>query len=157
MLGIGLGNVGKVDTEGGLLVLQTSQNGKTTYVSFSFAVTNGVGKDKKTDWFKCVAFGEMAERMVNACVKQGSRLQITGNLTLNSYEKADNTKGISPSIRILDWKYAGGLSNGNASGGQVNNTAQQEAEAGSNSNASIPFADGEEMNLDNLGDDDLPF
>jgi len=156
MLTVGLGNVGAVDTEGGFIALQTSPKGND-YVSFSFAVPKGIGKSKETDWYKCVAFGEMAEKIVKAGVKQGSRLQITGNLTLDSYEKADNTKGISPSIRILDWKYVGGISNGNASGGQGNNAAPQEAEAGSNSNAGIPFTDGTVVNLDDLGDDDLPF
>lgn len=73
--------------------LQTSQN-KTQYVQFNVAVNKGFGEQEHANFFQCVLFGKVAERIINAGVRKGSLLFITGDLDLVEYtRKADNSKG----------------------------------------------------------------
>ena len=55
------------------LELKTSQNGKNTkYVQFGFAVNKGYGENSHANFYSCVAYGETAQRMIDAKVKKGS-------------------------------------------------------------------------------------
>ena len=56
------------------LELKTSQNGKNTkYVQFGLAVNKGYGENEHTNFYSCVAYGEAAQRMVDAKVKKALR------------------------------------------------------------------------------------
>ena len=84
--------------------LNKSKNGNS-YTSFSLAVTKGFGESEHTLFFNCVSYGTVAERMVNAKVKIGSQIYITGDFDLEEYERKDLTKGVSPKVTVYDWSY----------------------------------------------------
>jgi single-strand DNA-binding protein len=81
-----IGNVGRQPeglkyTGGGLAVL-----------NFSVADTRGKDDQKKTSWYDVVAFGDLAESVVEA-IGKGDRIIVAGRLQVEDYEKKDGTKG----------------------------------------------------------------
>lgn len=87
------------------LEIQTSSNG-TEYIQFNVAVNKGFGEQEHANFFQCVLFGKAAERIINAGVRKGSLLFITGDLDLVEYtRKADNSKGTIAKITVHDWSY----------------------------------------------------
>ena len=76
------------------LELKTSQNGKNTkYVQFGLAVNKGYGENEHTNFYSCVAYGEAAQRMVDAKVKKGSLIQIVGDQELVEFPRKDGSNG----------------------------------------------------------------
>jgi len=145
-------NVGKI--ESGNLVLQSHANG-FTYVNFPLAVTQGFGDNKTTAWYKCVAYNDVAKRMVKAGIKQGSRITVTGEQTFKLFDKNDGSgdKGYSLNIKVLAFNYVGGPSksgNGNNSNSNGNSSNGDNVPAPPHDNGSTEY----EYNLD---DDDLPY
>ena len=59
--------------------------------TLTLAVNDGFGDNKKTYYIPVVIWGKTAEAVANNCVK-GSKLGITGKLTITSYEGKDGTK-----------------------------------------------------------------
>lgn len=89
------------------LELKTSQNGKnTTYVQFSIAVDKGYGEKAHTAFYQCILYGTQAERMVNAGVKKGSAISITGDLDIVEFSRKDGTKDHMPRVTLYDWCFA---------------------------------------------------
>ena len=69
------------------LELKTSQNGRNTkFVQFSLAVNKGYGENNRPNYYKCLLFGEEAQRIIDAKVKKGSLIQIVGDLDLEVQE-----------------------------------------------------------------------
>ena len=88
------------------LTLQTSQNGKNTpYVQFSLAVNKGYGDKEHTNFYQCILYGDAAQRIVNAKVKKGSLIYLTGDLDLVEFTKRDGTPGFSARVSVYDWSY----------------------------------------------------
>lgn len=55
------------------LELKTSQNGRNTkFVQFSLAVNKGYGENNRPNYYKCLLFGEEAQRIIDAKVKKQS-------------------------------------------------------------------------------------
>ena len=49
------------------LELKTSQNGRNTkFVQFSLAVNKGYGENNRPNYYKCLLFGEEAQRIIDA-------------------------------------------------------------------------------------------
>ena len=70
------------------LELKTSQNGRNTkFVQFSLAVNKGYGENNRPNYYKCLLFGEEAQRIIDAKVKKGSLIQIVGDLDLEEGEE----------------------------------------------------------------------
>lgn len=89
------------------LELKTSQNAKnTTYVQFSIAVDKGYGEKEHTVFYQCILYGIQAERIMNAGVKKGSLIFITGDLDISEFTRSDNSKDHMPRITLYDWCYA---------------------------------------------------
>lgn len=76
---IELGRLGK-DVE-----LRYTQSGKA-FATFSLAVDDGYGENKKTYWFSVVVWDKLAERCANA-LKKGSKVLVEGKLTTRTSEK----------------------------------------------------------------------
>lgn len=74
--------------------LKTAGNG-TEYVNFSVAVDRRKNKDeeKKTDWFRCVAFGKMAA-FISTYFKKGDGIEITGRMENDPYKLKDTDKTV---------------------------------------------------------------
>ncbi len=124
--------------------LQTSQN-KTQYVQFNVAVNKGFGEQEHANFFQCVLFGKAAERIINAGVRKGSLLFITGDLDLVEYtRKTDGSKGMIPKITVYEWNYVP----------TGKRTESSNANAGNNSPAN---ADDGFMDMEDCGENGLPF
>ena len=74
-------------------------------VKFGLAVHKGYGEHKKTVFFECIAYEEIARRMAKAGVRKGSLIQISGDFDPVVYQKKDGTKGQSLNIKLYDWHY----------------------------------------------------
>ena len=85
------GNVGR-DCE-----LRVTQNGKSI-ASFSIAVTQGFGENKKTSWPICKMFGKMAEGL-QSYIKKGDQITVSGEYVTEEWEK-DGVKRLQPTIII---------------------------------------------------------
>lgn len=86
--------------------LQTSQN-NNTYVQFFIAVNKGYGEHQHANFFQCTLFGNAAQRILNAKVRKGSLISVTGDLDLVEYTRVnDGTKGMIPKINVFDWSFA---------------------------------------------------
>lgn len=89
------------------LELKTSQNGKNTkFIQFGLAVNRGYGENSHPNFYKCILFGEAAQRMIDAKVSKGSLLQIVGDLELEEYQKHDGSTGWNAKVTLLSWAYA---------------------------------------------------
>jgi single-strand DNA-binding protein len=76
---IELGRLGK-DVE-----LRYTQSGKA-FATFSLAVDDGFGENKKTYWLSVVVWDKLAERCANSLHK-GSKVLVEGKLTTRTTEK----------------------------------------------------------------------
>lgn len=101
------GNVGK-DGE-----LATTQSGQQI-LKFSVAATSGFGDKKKTSWVNCVMFGNYAGAMAQHITK-GSKVCVSGEFTIEQWDKQDGTKGMAVSLNVRSMDLLGG---GNGGGGQ---------------------------------------
>lgn len=89
------------------LELRTSQNGKNTkFIQFSLAVNRGYGENSHPNFYKCILYGEAAQRMLDAKVGKGSLLQIIGDMDLEEYAKKDGSPGWNAKVTLLSWAYA---------------------------------------------------
>lgn len=89
------------------LELKTSQNGKNTkFVQFGLAVNRGFGENYHPNFYKCILFGEAAQRMVDAKVGKGSLLQIVGDQELEEFTRRDGSTGWNAKVSLLSWAYA---------------------------------------------------
>lgn len=77
--------------------------------TFSIAVDRGQDaekNDKGTDWIDCIAYGKTAEA-VKRVVAKGNWVQITGPITVSTYEKTDEDGNVikkrSVKITVKDW------------------------------------------------------
>ena len=79
------------------------------YVNFDVAENIGFGEKAKTVFHKCTIFGEeQVNRIVNACVKKGSLLQVVGEQTLDAYIKEADGENIAVPVSNIDvwhWGY----------------------------------------------------
>ncbi len=99
MLALGnvIGNIGRIE-------YKTSKGGNM-YVEFSLANNRGFGEKQETDWYHCVAFDKVAERLQKAGVEKGSFVQVIGTQALEKFERKDGSKGLDVKITVLDWAY----------------------------------------------------
>lgn len=74
--------------------LKTGGNG-TEYVNFSLAVDRRKNKDeeKKTDWFRCVAFGKMAA-FIAKYFHKGDGMEVSGRMENEPYKPKDTDKTV---------------------------------------------------------------
>lgn len=72
--------------------LKTAGNG-TEYTNFSLAVDRRRNKDeeKKTDWFRCVAFGKLAV-FITTYFKKGDGMELSGRMENDAYKDKDTDK-----------------------------------------------------------------
>ncbi len=99
--------------------LETSENG-TKFARINLAVSRKFDKDT-TDWFNCVVFGALAEKVASVYVKKGSKVLITGRLEFSEQEK-DGVKVRYPSVIVEDLELLGGKNNNE----NTNNNANPE-------------------------------
>ena len=69
----------------------------TPVVSFSVAVDNGYGENKKTDFINCVAWNKTAEFIKNWFSK-GRMIVIEGRISTRSWDSADGRKNYATEV-----------------------------------------------------------
>ena len=102
--------------------LKTGGSG-TEYCQFSVAVDRRKAErdqEKKTDWFRCVAFGKTAA-FVEKYFKKGDGIVVEGALESDTYEAKDGTKRTKWSIRVEEVEFPQG---GKKQSEPVSNTNQ---------------------------------
>ena len=84
--------------------LRTTPGG-VTFTSLDVAVTKGFGEKEHPNYFRAFCKNDMAQRVINAGVKKGSLIYITGDLDIRTYTRKDGTTGTSNDINVYDWGY----------------------------------------------------
>ena len=128
-------------------------NGKMV-VNFSLAVDDGYGQDKKTEWFRCVAFGKTGESIGNH-VSKGDAIAIHGKGQFNQWETKEGVKRNDFEVVVFQWSYQAGSNSRGVGGGAGHeggaDQAQQQHQEGK-ANGYQPDGQGQ-----GDFDDDIPF
>lgn len=74
--------------------------------SSAWLSNKGYGENNRPNYYKCLLFGEEAQRIIDAKVKKGSLIQIVGDLDLEEFKKRDGSAGWSARVTLLSWNYA---------------------------------------------------
>ena len=90
-----IGNLGKDDA-----VVRMTKSGKAV-TTFSFALSSGWGENRETTWVDCSLWGKGDQpNPVTSYLVAGSRIGITGEVSLHKYQKQDGTMGASLRCRV---------------------------------------------------------
>ena len=142
--------------------LRTSPSG-VIFTNLDVAVTKGYGDKEHPNYFRAFCKNEMAQRVINAGVKKGSLIYITGDLDIRPYTKKDGTTGVSNEITVFDWGYV------NSGKPKTDDNTQAQNDATAQSILAQPafapvgsikdlYASGQQPQFEEIGeDDDLPF
>lgn len=76
----------------------------------SFVVANdvGFGERKTTNWVKCAIFGKRAEGALVQHLTKGTQVCVSGEVTLNEFDKRDGTRGAAMEVRVQELDLIGG-------------------------------------------------
>lgn len=72
--------------------------------SFSLAVTNGYGDNKRTMWITCLVFGERAEKLAPH-IRKGGKIVVSGRLNVRQYDRNDGTKGMAAEVVVNEFEF----------------------------------------------------
>jgi len=115
------------------------------YIMFNVANNQGPKDSKETTFYQCWVFGsEACKKMMEAGFKKGSRVRVTGNMVISTYQKDDEMKTVvtTPKVTVFDCKYVSfgsKPSNKEADAtGAENNALPPDASASENAPESIP-------------------
>jgi len=88
--------------------------GGTSTATFNIAVDRniGAGKDKATDFIRCVAWGKTSEFLAKYFSK-GKQIALEGNIKTGSYEK-DGTKHFTTDVWVDKVEFVGSKGDGGA-------------------------------------------
>lgn len=114
----------------------------TSFVSISLAINKKIKNEIKTDWFKCVFFGKVADSFSKA-VKKGSSVVIEGSLSQRTWVGKDGKKNDTTEINVFSWDFFNTFYNKN-----------KQSSPSVEPDVSISLPESEEVLLD---DDDIPF
>ena len=78
---------------------ETKTVGQHTVTSFSIAVRAGYGKSESKFWLNCNAWNK---DKIAPFLTKGSRVGVTGELSVREYDKKDGSKGYSIELRVND-------------------------------------------------------
>lgn len=109
--------------------------------NFSFAVDDGYGEKKKTNFFNCVAFGKLAERF-EKYVTKGMKLLLTCRPQQEQYTNREGVKVNTVKFIVEDFEFC---ESKNASGGNGGGEKPQ------------PAPDNAFMDIPPNIEDELPF
>lgn len=72
--------------------------------SFSLAVTNGYGDNKRVMWITCLVFGERAEKLAPH-IRKGGKIVVSGRLDVRQYDRNDGTKGTAVEVAVNEFEF----------------------------------------------------
>ena len=80
---------------------------KVPYLRFTIAERIGYRDSAHTQYIQVWAWDSMAQKLVDAGVKKGSLLQVSGSLELEEYTKRDGvTRDKRLKLRLNEWDFA---------------------------------------------------
>lgn len=80
---------------------------KVPYLRFTIAERIGYRDSARTQYIQVWAWDSMAQKLVDAGVKKGSLLQVSGSLELEEYTKRDGvTRDKRLKLRLNEWDFA---------------------------------------------------
>lgn len=86
--------------------LKTSAKGNP-YTRFSFAERVGYGENVHTQYIQVWAWGNMARQLIDAGVRKGSLIWVSGSLELEEYTRQDGvTRDKRLKLKLNNWGYA---------------------------------------------------
>lgn len=76
----------------------------------AFTVANdvGFGERKTTNWIKCDLWGKRAEGGLPQHLAKGAQVVVSGEVSLDEFEKRDGTKSAALKVRVIDVDLVGG-------------------------------------------------
>lgn len=77
-------------------------NEKQTLADFPVAVRSGWGEHEKTSWVRCKILGKRAASKLPDLLTKGTKVAVTGELVVETYEKRDGTKGTNVVCLVRD-------------------------------------------------------
>ena len=136
-----VGNLGK-DPE-----IRSTGSGKKV-ASFSLAVDQGYGDNKKTEWVNCLAWEKLAE-LTERFLKRGKTVALSGYLQTSSWEdKQSGQKRYKTEVVARDITF---MDSGSRSDGGTRQAPAPRQQAAPQARATAPAEDAF------ISDDDLPF
>ena len=143
--------------------LKSSPSG-VIFTTLDVAVTKGFGDKEHPNYFRAYCKNDMAQRVINAGVKKGSLIYITGDLDIRPFTRKDGSTGTANEITVFDWGYVSTgkpkaddntqMQNGTPTAAQ-NIPAQTSPAQAPQYN---PYANVPQPQFEEIGDDDeLPF
>ena len=143
--------------------LKSSPSG-VIFTTLDVAVTKGFGDKEHPNYFRAYCKNDMAQRVINAGVKKGSLIYITGDLDIRPFTRKDGSTGIANEITVFDWGY---VNTGKPKSDDNSQTQNGSPAATQNVPAQNPPAQAPQYNpyanvpqpqFEEIGDDDdLPF
>ena len=143
--------------------LKSSPSG-VIFTTLDVAVTKGFGDKEHPNYFRAYCKNDMAQRVINAGVKKGSLIYITGDLDIRPFTRKDGSTGTANEITVFDWGYVNTgkpksddnsqTQNGTPAAAQNIPTQTPPAQAPQYN----PYANVPQPQFEEIGDDDeLPF
>lgn len=143
--------------------LKSSPSG-VIFTTLDVAVTKGFGDKEHPNYFRAYCKNDMAQRVINAGVKKGSLIYITGDLDIRPFTRKDGSTGTANEITVFDWGYVNTgkpksddnsqTQNGTPAAAQNIPTQTSPAQAPQYN----PYANVPQPQFEEIGDDDeLPF
>ena len=143
--------------------LKSSPSG-VIFTTLDVAVTKGFGDKEHPNYFRAYCKNDMAQRVINAGIKKGSLIYITGDLDIRPFTRKDGSTGTANEITVFDWGYVNTGKPKSDDNVQTQNGTQAAAQ---NIPAQTPPAQAPQYNpyanvsqpqFEEIGDDDeLPF
>ena len=143
--------------------LKSSPSG-VIFTTLDVAVTKGFGDKEHPNYYRAYCKNDMAQRVINAGVKKGSLIYITGDLDIRPFTRKDGSTGTANEITVFDWGYVNTgkpksddnsqTQNGTPAAAQNIPTQTSPAQAPQYN----PYANVPQPQFEEIGDDDeLPF
>lgn len=98
--------------------------GSTPLLKFSVGDGVGYGDKKSTNWWNCALFGARANTLADM-LQKGSKVCVTGEVTLRKYKANDGSEKISTDIKVQDVWLLGGKGDGQTSTAPAQQRSQQ--------------------------------
>lgn len=143
--------------------LRSSPSG-VIFTTLDVAVTKGFGDMEHPNYFRAYCKNDMAQRVINAGVKKGSLIYITGDLDIRPFTRKDGSTGTANEITVFDWGY---VNTGKPKSDDNSQTQNGTPAVAQNIPAQTPPAQAPQYNpyanvpqpqFEEIGDDDeLPF
>lgn len=137
---------------GGDPEFNTTKN-DTSVCNFSIAVRSGFGEYERTDWFRCVAWGKLAETCEKFC-RKGDKIQVVGEVHFDKYDDKEGNEKTSTQVVLKSVEFISVSGGGEEPKRSSAKSSSSKGSGGSRKRDAVREARQAE---DDFSDDDVPF